>query len=77
MRIVSLIDDRAVIERILRHLGLWEQGVRVTPTTGPPVAAHGERAVEPWLDLSACVPAQAGDPFPDYDTEPVMAYANG
>jgi plasmid rolling circle replication initiator protein Rep len=24
MRIVSLIDDRAVIERILRHLGLWE-----------------------------------------------------
>jgi len=28
MRIVSLIDDRAVIERILQHLGLWEQGVR-------------------------------------------------
>ena len=26
MRIVALIDDRAVIERILRHLGLWEQG---------------------------------------------------
>jgi len=31
MRIVALIDDRAVIERILRHLGLWEQGVRVFP----------------------------------------------
>ena len=27
MRIVALIDDRAVIERIRRHLGLWEQGV--------------------------------------------------
>lgn len=29
MRIVALIDERAVIERILRHLGLWGQGVRV------------------------------------------------
>ena len=66
MRIIALIDERAVIERILRHLGLWEQGVRVIPTTGPPVPVPGEWIVEPWLD----------DPFPDYDTEPVMAYAN-
>jgi hypothetical protein len=29
MRIVSLIDGPAVIERILRHLGLWQQGIRV------------------------------------------------
>ena len=64
MRIVALIDQAAVIERILRHLGLWEQGVRVTPSTGPPVSR--ERIVEPWLD----------DPFPDYDTEVVMKYAN-
>jgi hypothetical protein len=27
MRIVSLINERDVIERILRHLGLWGQGV--------------------------------------------------
>ena len=67
MRIVSLIDDRAVIERILRHLGLWQQGVRVSPTTGPPATVPGERIIEPLLE----------DPFPDYDTEPVMAYANG
>ncbi len=60
MRIVSLIDDRAVIERILRHLGLWRQGVRVSPSTGPP-AEIGDRIIEPWMD----------DPFPDYDTEPV------
>jgi hypothetical protein len=76
MRIVSLIDERAVIERILRHLGLWEQGVRVSPARAPPEIAewvippspigYGGQA-EPWLD----------DPFPDYDTEPVMAYANG
>ena len=63
MRIVSLLDDRAVIERILRHLGLWEQGVRVHSGTDPP----GPPFIEPCLD----------DPFPDYDTEPVMAYANG
>lgn len=76
MRIVALIDERHVIERILRHLGLWpalrslgeggEQGVRVRPPTGPPAAAPEERVVEPWLD----------DPFPDYATEPVMIYAN-
>ena len=29
MRIIALIDDREVIERILRHLGLREEGVRV------------------------------------------------
>jgi Zn finger protein HypA/HybF involved in hydrogenase expression len=67
MRIVSLIDDKAVIERILRHLGLWQQGVRVSPTTGPPATVPGERIIDPWLD----------DPFPAYDTEPVMMYANG
>lgn len=65
MRIVALIDDRAVIERILRHLGLWEQGVGVVPARAPPEPA--ERVIEPWLD----------DPFPDYDTEPVLNYANG
>jgi len=36
MQIVGLIDDRAVIERILRHLVLWEQGVRVFPARAPP-----------------------------------------
>jgi len=59
--IVALIDDRAVIEPILRRLGLWDQGVRVTPATGPPHSA----VVEPCLD----------DLFSDYDTEPVTMYA--
>jgi hypothetical protein len=71
MRIVSLIDDQAVIKRILRHLGLWEQVVRVPSGTDPP----GPPVIEPCLD----------DPFPDYDTEPpvvsvvepIRAYANG
>ncbi len=59
MRSVALLDDRAVIERILRHLGLWEQGVRVSPARAPPEIV--DRAIEPWLD----------DPVPDYDTEPI------
>jgi hypothetical protein len=65
MRIVSLIDDKAVIERILRHLGLWQQDVRVASARAPPEIV--DRVVEPCYD----------DPFPNYDTEPVMAYANG
>ena len=52
MRIVALIDDRDVIERILRHLGLWEQGVRVSPARAPPEIA--EWVIEPCCD----------DPFP-------------
>jgi hypothetical protein len=70
MRMVALIDEEAVIERILRHLGLWEAGVRVDAARDPPAPA--EPVIEPWLDLSAC-DAQAGDPFPDYDHEPVFA----
>lgn len=61
MRIVALIDDRGVVERILRHRGLWKQGVRVRTGADPPP----EGIIEPSLE----------DPFPDYDTEPVMTYA--
>ena len=62
MRIVALIDQADVIERILRHLGLWEAGVRVESARDPPAPA--EPVLEPWLD----------DPFPDYDHEPVFAH---
>jgi hypothetical protein len=60
----------AVIEKILRHLKLWQDQTepgclsRAPPSTPPPDG--GERIVELCFD----------DPFPDYDTEPVMAYAN-
>jgi hypothetical protein len=67
MRIVALIDERAVIERILRHLGLWEEGERLNPARAPP---DGEDVVELF----------PGDPFPDYSMEPVIEYdlcANG
>ncbi len=61
MRIVALIDKRAVIERILRHLGLWEEGVRLNPARAPP---RREGIIELF----------PGDPFPDYSREPVMEY---
>jgi hypothetical protein len=54
----------------LRHLKQWPQQAeqaclsRAPPDTPPPDG--GERIVELCFD----------DPFPDYDTEPVMAYAN-
>lgn len=70
MRIVSLINDAQIIERILRHvgsggLGQWEgepcnHGVRIAPSTGPPaieIIERGQLVIEPWLD----------DPMPDYD----------
>ena len=67
MRIVSLIDERDVIEKMLKCLGLWEQGVRVKLSnhsgTDPP---DGDWVYEP-IDQ---------DPFPDYETEPVLFYAN-
>ena len=43
MRIVSLIDDEDVIERTLRHLGLWQEGVRVRSGSDPP----GETTLDP------------------------------
>ena len=66
MIIVSLINDAQIIERILRHLGQWERelwnnGVRIAPSTGPPamemeIIDRGQLVIEPWLD----------DPLPDY-----------
>ena len=60
MRIVSLIDEEDVIERILRHLGLWQEGVRAFRHR--PAGRKDPRSV-------------ARRPFPDYDTEPVVAFS--
>ena len=50
MRIVSLIDKKDVIERILRRLGLWQDGVRVhCPLSS--LCAHGSS-----LSASNCRP---------------------
>ena len=65
MRIVSLINDAQIIERILRHVGLWvdevcNHGVRIAPSTGSPATETiecGQLVIELCLD----------DPMPDYD----------
>jgi hypothetical protein len=59
---VAFIAEREVIKRILRHLGLWEEGVRLNPSGAP---SDGEGIVKRFPD----------DPFPDYSIEPVMNYA--
>ena len=65
MKVIALLDDSVVIEKILRHLKLWPaQTAPASLSRAPPPG--DERIVELCFD----------DPFPDYDTEPVMAYAN-
>jgi len=66
VEVIALIDDDEVIGEIPRHLKLWpEQGAPSCLSRAPPPDG-GERIIEPCFD----------DLFPDYDTEPVMAYAN-
>ena len=59
---MALIDEREVIERILRHLGLWQEGVRVASGPDPP----GQLTIEPCFE----------DVAPGYDTDLDLACAN-
>ena len=59
---MALINERDVIEQILRHLGLWEPSVRVVSARDPPGEELIRAGSDPWLDE---------DPFPDYEQEPV------
>ena len=63
MRIVALINESDVIERILRHLGLWSADGSDRPARDPPVEEFIEAIIEPWLDDDSSL---------DYDDEPVM-----
>ena len=58
MRVLAVIDQRKVIEKILLHLNLWSGLPAFMPPRGPPPAIpkHSE-ADDP----------QSRDPFPDYD----------
>ena len=47
MKIVALIDEEAVIERILRHLHLWEEE---KPARAPPEVPCQETTYEPFYD---------------------------
>ncbi len=60
MKLIALIDDDEVIEKILRHLKLWPAQTAPACLSRAPPPNSGERIVELCFD----------------DTEPVMAYAN-
>jgi hypothetical protein len=57
MRIIAIIDDRRVVEKILRHLGHWTEP-QPLPQARPPPGASGSWAYEPCQDV---------DPMPDYE----------
>jgi hypothetical protein len=49
MRLISLIEEDEVIEKILRHLDLWEGPVRC-PARAPPLRLESELTREPFDD---------------------------
>jgi hypothetical protein len=54
MRVIAVIDDRRVAEKILRHLGAWHD----PPPRPPPQRVPGPYTYEPCDDV---------DPMPDYE----------
>jgi hypothetical protein len=48
MRVISFIEDPQVIEKILKHLGLWE----LTPRPPPRSAKSQHLSTEPHIDYS-------------------------
>ena len=77
MELIALIDDDEVIEQILRHLDLWPEQAEPACLSRAPPPDSGERIIPP-SPVGYGGPAEPcfDDPFPDYDTEPVMAYTN-
>lgn len=53
-RVIAVIDDRRVVEKILCHLGAWHD----PPPIPPPPEGSGPYAYEPCEDV---------DPTPDYE----------
>ena len=54
MRVIAVIDDPRVVEKILRHLGAWHD----PPARPPPQGLPGPYIYEPCDDV---------DPMPDYE----------
>jgi hypothetical protein len=48
MRMIALIDDGEVIEKILRHLDLWPE--EALPARAPPKPIIQDYTIEPVLD---------------------------
>ncbi len=62
MRIVALINVREVIERTLRHLGLWEQGIRAC-FFDPALASSWTMKALLWASLHGRVPVPLESDF--------------
>ena len=58
MRVLVIIDQREVVEKILRHLGLWSGGPTLAPARAPP-----DTDAEPWTRE----PFDDVVPMPDYE----------
>ena len=54
MRVIAVIDDPRVVQKILRHLGAWHD----QPASLSPSGAPGPYTYEPCDDV---------DPTPDYE----------
>ena len=54
MRVIAVIDDPRLVQKILRHLGAWHD----PPARGSPPGASGPHTHEPCDDV---------DPMPDYE----------
>jgi hypothetical protein len=62
MKIISFIEDEEVIEKILKHLGLWELKVRPPPKAKGPsvrISIDGSDSQVPFSTTPLC-------PDPDY-----------
>jgi hypothetical protein len=58
MRVIAVIDQRVVVEKILRHLGLWTGIPALASARSPPGVGDGPWTREPFDDV---------DPMPDYE----------
>jgi hypothetical protein len=51
MRVMAVIDQREVVEKILRHLDLWNGTPPLAPARVPPDADAGPWTREPFDDV--------------------------
>lgn len=58
MLVISVIDQRGAIEKILRQLGQWNGTPSLASARSPPDVAHGPWTGEPCADV---------DPLLDYE----------